>query len=193
MLIASPTDYDALSLEALHTLKHQVGGVARAHVEAAIARKVAPPPERTPAAPKTRRGEPEHEEQRALIAWAAVAASAVPELALLYAVPNGGIRRAGMAGKLKAEGVKAGVPDLCLPVPRGPYHGLYLELKPPVRATGGKKRMPTPMQRRWLAALAEQGYRAELCYGWEHARLVIERYLALTPAPAGAAEPERGE
>lgn len=52
-----------------------------------------------------------------------------PEVALLHSIPNGDWRGPGVAKKLKAEGVKPGIPDLCLPVPRGGYHSLYLELK----------------------------------------------------------------
>lgn len=48
-----------------------------------------------------------------------------PELALLHHIPNGGTRDAVEAKHLKQQGVKSGVPDLCLPVPRGQYHGLY--------------------------------------------------------------------
>lgn len=52
-----------------------------------------------------------------------------PELALLHHIPNGGTRDAVEAKHLKQQGVKSGVPDLCLPVPRGQYHGLYIEIK----------------------------------------------------------------
>ena len=52
-----------------------------------------------------------------------------PELALLFHVPNGGTRDAVEGRHLKQQGVKRGVPDLCLPVPSGRYHGLFLELK----------------------------------------------------------------
>jgi len=33
---------------------------------------------------------------------------------LLFAIPNGGHRHPAVASKLKAEGVRAGIPDLCL-------------------------------------------------------------------------------
>ena len=42
---------------------------------------------------------------------------------------GGGKRDAKTATILKRQGVKAGVPDLHLPVARGGYHGLYIELK----------------------------------------------------------------
>ena len=68
-------------------------------------------------------------EQAALISWAEAYERIYPELALLYHIPNGGKRDRIVAAKLKAQGVKPGVPDLCLPVPRGKYHGLYIEMK----------------------------------------------------------------
>ena len=71
----------------------------------------------------------ESAEQQALFMWAALQSAAYPELTLLYHIPNGGSRHKAEAGRLKAEGVKAGVPDLCLPVARGGFHGLYVELK----------------------------------------------------------------
>jgi hypothetical protein len=52
-----------------------------------------------------------------------------PEVALLHAIPNGDWRGPSVAQKLKAEGVKPGIPDLFLPVPRGGFHGFYIELK----------------------------------------------------------------
>ena len=76
----------------------------------------------------------EAQEQMTLFSWAAMQSGKYPELNLLYHVPNGGSRHKAEAGRLRAEGVKAGVPDLCLPVARGQYHGLYIELK---RQRGG--------------------------------------------------------
>lgn len=114
---------------------------------------------------------PEHTEQAAVIAWAAYQKRRYPELALLYAIPNGHWRHKATAGRLKAEGVRAGVPDLCLPVPRGPYHGLYLELK---RRCGGKL---TDAQRDWLKHLSAHGYRAVVVRGADEAIQELERYL----------------
>ena len=73
----------------------------------------------------------EAQEQCELIKWAdsCVKTNIHPELAMLYAVPNGGRRDKAEAAHLKMQGVKAGVPDLCLAVPKGKYHGLYIELK----------------------------------------------------------------
>jgi len=112
----------------------------------------------------------EHQEQVALFKWARMREKRVPELALLFAIPNGGKRNKATAGKLKAEGVKAGVPDICMPVARGRFHGLYIELKAP----GGK---PSDSQGKWIKDLTAQGYYACVCVGWESAKMVIEAYL----------------
>lgn len=112
----------------------------------------------------------EAREQQALFAWSALSVGKYPELALLYHIPNGGSRNKIEAANLKRQGVKAGVPDICLPVARGGYHGLYIELK------AGRNKA-TEKQRQWLTALEREGYQAVVCYGWEVAKKAIEDYL----------------
>lgn len=94
----------------------------------------------------------------------------MPELALLFHIPNGGKRDARTAAILKRSGVKKGVPDLCLPVPRNGYHGLWIELK-----VGANK--PTFDQKRWLNELNRQGYLAKVCVGYSEAIQLITDYL----------------
>lgn len=113
----------------------------------------------------------ESAEQINLFSWADFASGAHPELRWLYHIPNGGKRCAATAGRLKAEGVKSGVPDLCLPVPRGGYHGLYIEMK---RERGGGT---SENQDIWLEFLARQGYAAAVCNGWEAASKTLLEYL----------------
>lgn len=113
----------------------------------------------------------EHEEQVALFQWVRVAAGSRPALNLLYAIPNGGHRHKAVAAKLAAEGVKPGVPDLCLPVARGEFHGLYIELK---RAKGGTV---SAGQKAWLGDLSAEGYCAMRCNGWDEARQALTTYL----------------
>ena len=112
----------------------------------------------------------EHQEQAMLIAWARMTETQYPELALLHAIPNGGWRHKATAGKLKAEGLKPGVPDLCLPVARHGYHGLYLEMK-------SRKGRVRQSQKWWLDRLNEQGYHAVVCKGFASAVDVIVQYL----------------
>jgi hypothetical protein len=115
----------------------------------------------------------EHEEQCALFAWAAAHEAEYPALKLLFAVPNGGYRHAATAAALKAEGVKAGVPDIFLPVPRWDrFNGLWIELKRADRSNG-----PTEAQTWWIEQLRKQGYMAVVCYGAEEAIHVIRHYL----------------
>lgn len=94
-------------------------------------------------------------------------------LALLYHIPNGGWRKKGVAKKLKAEGVKPGVPDYCLPVARQGFHGLYIELK---RINDGAA---SDDQLAWVDELRAQGYRAEVCKGWAEAWAVLCNYLGI--------------
>lgn len=113
-------------------------------------------------------------EQSALIAWANLQAKATPELARLYAVPNGGSRHKLEAVNLKRQGVKKGVPDLCLPVPRHGRHGLYIELKRTKGSTTSRE------QKEWIAYLNQAGYVAVICKGFEQARDAILEYLNST-------------
>ena len=113
----------------------------------------------------------EHEEQVALMRLVEMHKGRWQELGMLYAVPNGSERNVIVGRKLKAEGVKKGVPDLCLPVPRGGFHGLYIEMK------RQKKSQISPEQIAWLKALQEQGYRAEMCLGAAAAWEVIQEYM----------------
>ncbi len=113
----------------------------------------------------------ESTEQQALFEWAEIAAKKTPELKLLFAIPNGGKRNITTAVRLKKEGVKSGVPDVCLPVPCGEYHGLYIEMKV-------DENKPTENQSWWIEQLQKQGYRVDVCYGWGEAVKVIVGYLA---------------
>ena len=113
----------------------------------------------------------EAQEQEALFRWAAYAAGKWPQLRLLFHVPNGGTRHPAEAAHMKAQGVKPGVPDICLPVPVGRFAALYIELK---RKKGGRV---SEEQRGWIEALNRAGNRAVVCRGWDEAREEIVRYL----------------
>ena len=88
----------------------------------------------------------------------------------VFHVPNGGSRNAREAAILKAQGVRAGVPDLCFPAARHGYNGLFVELKV------GKNK-PTPQQREWLKLLNQNGYHAVAACGFDQARAVIDAYF----------------
>lgn len=105
-----------------------------------------------------------------------------PEVhALAFHVPNGGQRDVRVAAKLKKEGVKKGVPDIFIMLPRGAYHGCIIELK--ATSTTGKSRpKPTGEQQEWLDRLTAQGYYAKLCVGREEAQAVMRAYVSLPQA-----------
>jgi hypothetical protein len=113
----------------------------------------------------------EAQEQAALMQWLAYAEMYHPELRLLHHIPNGGGRNPIEAKHLKEQGVKAGIPDLFLPCARGGWHGLYIEMK---RRKGGRVSIE---QKKTIIALRVQGYRVEVCEGWEKARDVIKEYM----------------
>ena len=117
----------------------------------------------------------EHAMQCAVFAWIDANVDRHPALALCYAVPNGGHRRLSVAAKLKKEGLRPGVPDVVLPVPRGGYGALYLELKIP----GG---VTSPAQADWQYQLAKVGNCVRLATTAEAAIAALLEYDGLRTA-----------
>ncbi len=124
----------------------------------------------------------EHEEQAIVIAWADELAQwkRYPEMALLYAIPNGGYalagdiaRRSAAAAKLRAEGLRAGFPDLCLPVARRGFWALYIEMK-----STRKGAETSDDQLAWMDALNKAGNHAVVCYGHKEAQDKLIWYLS---------------
>ncbi|MNZ64359.1 VRR-NUC domain protein [compost metagenome] len=112
----------------------------------------------------------EEQDQIALVAW--FDRWAPKDLrGRLAAVPNGGHRNKATAGRLKASGVRAGVPDLQLLTPRHGFAGLIIELK---REKGGAL---TKEQADWLDWLNAQGFMAVTCKGFDAAQKTIKGYL----------------
>lgn len=109
----------------------------------------------------------------------------VPELKWIHHIPNGGsrgndVRSQQIRGaRLKAEGVRSGVSDICLPVKRGNCSGLYIEMKKPSL----KPKRPTSKggcsdeQIEFGAFVQSQGFGFVVCYTWLEARDVIIAYL----------------
>lgn len=125
------------------------------------------------------RDDREHQEQCALFEWAATMEGRLPELRLLFAVPNGGARHPAVAAKMKAEGCRAGVWDVFLPCPQsGGYAGLWLEMK------AGANYL-TDAQLEWQRAMIDQGYACYICYDWQIAARQIVRYLDEDPKEYG--------
>jgi len=82
------------------------------------------------------------------------------------ATPNGGLRNKVVAGKLKAEGVSKGFPDLTIFLPTGI---LYIEMK---RKKGSSI---SPEQKAWIEYLNTLPYaKAIICKGFREAVEAIE-------------------
>lgn len=124
----------------------------------------------------------EHDEQVSLFMWAAMYEERFPQLKLLFAVPNGGFRKLKTARDLKAEGVKAGVPDVFYPVPRKKgdqgFAGLVIEMK-------FDKNKPTPAQEWWLGMLKLNAWKTVVCYSWQEAAKAIAEYEGIDPTKVG--------
>ena len=110
----------------------------------------------------------EHHEQCALFTWLRLQ---WPELdRVSFAIPNGGHRHKAVAGKLKAEGVKAGVPDVFIAHPTKTGHaGLFIEMKT-------AKGYANPAQKAWQGKLRVMGFAAEVCKGIDAARDCVNQH-----------------
>lgn len=109
----------------------------------------------------------EAQEQEAVVEWCDL------HDVLVYHIANE--RKAPLATiqALKRQGMRPGVPDLCVPVPKGGYGALYIEMK-----AGGSRNKPTEAQIAWIAKLRRSGNAAYVCYGAENAIACIEHYMA---------------
>ena len=113
----------------------------------------------------------EEQEQIAVFEWVTIMRNQYPDLDLLLHIPNGGLRSKSEAVRFKRMGVKPGVPDLFLPVPRGSSHGLFVEMK---RRKGGRL---SEEQKEWADALMNQNYTWICANGAEEACDAIFAYL----------------
>lgn len=123
---------------------------------------------------KTPRASLEHDEQVAVFDLLRANEAKFPLLRLIFAIPNGGHRNIVVAGKLKAEGVKKGIPDIYIPIPHVvcAYHGAFIEMK------AGKNK-PTKEQQDFLIAVEKLGYATAVCYDSQDAIIFIESYLGI--------------
>ena len=103
----------------------------------------------------------------------------------MYHIPNEGKRSVVRGAQMKREGLKKGVPDICLPVARGRYHGLYIEMK---RRRDGRL---TKEQEKWIERLNRYGNKAVVCRGWEEAAQAIGDYMKEAAHHDGEGVPEQ--
>lgn len=112
----------------------------------------------------------EHQEQCLVISWFEMQYPKFSEL--LIAIPNGGWRGWSQGRRFKAEGVRAGAPDLILAIPNGQYPGFFIEMK-----TTSKHSKPSKNQIHMLGMLKSVGYKTAVCYGSEEAIHLIDNYM----------------
>lgn len=84
-------------------------------------------------------------------------------------IPNEGKRSLSYAARMKRMGLRSGFPDLLVPLARGGYHGLFIEMK------YGKNKT-TKEQKEWLECLSAEGYACAVCYNAAEAIKTIESY-----------------
>ena len=112
----------------------------------------------------------EEDEQTALFQYASWQKE--PEWKMLFSIPNGGYRKLKTGARMKRTGLKAGIPDIFLPVGRGMYHGLFIEMK-------SEKGTVQKNQKAWHTTLRLQGYKVEVCRGCESAVEVIDEWIIM--------------
>lgn len=123
------------------------------------------------AKPKRHHDDEEHRIQCACVRWFALQ---YPQYhGLLFAVPNGGGRSKIEAGKLKAEGVVAGVSDLILLKPNRNYHALCIEMKKP-----GSAGRQSDRQKAWQQKVTDAGYLYVVCRSVEEFMTVVTQYIS---------------
>lgn len=116
----------------------------------------------------------EHQLQRAFVDLVRLHEGRHPLLALSYAIPNAGAGASrGQAGKMKAEGVRPGIPDWCLPVASAGHIGLYIEFK------RQRHYRSTDAQKSLHSRLRLAGHRVEVCWDVAQAWAVVRQHLGI--------------
>jgi hypothetical protein len=116
----------------------------------------------------------EHREQVMLVTWFKFQYAKYKDC--FFAIPNGAHlagdakSRAIKIKKMKAEGFLVGVSDLFFMIPKGGWHGLFIEMK-------SEKGSASEAQSDFIGRAVLMGYRAEVCNGFDEAKLVIDNYL----------------
>lgn len=106
-----------------------------------------------------------------LFMWAEIMKEKYPELEMLFAVPFDAYKSVSSCKKFTEEGLKKGIPDVCLPISNGKFSSLWIKIK------SSKHTKLTEKQKWWIKELNAKGCLAVDCVGWEAARDIILNYL----------------
>ena len=123
----------------------------------------------------------EYAHQCALFCWCTLNINKYPELKWYHSIQNEEKSGSTVVGvRSKASGKKAGVSDTFLPVKRGLYSGLYIEMKKPSKKPKKKgKGGISEDQAEFGKFVQEQGFGFIVCYSWEEAKNIIIKYLEM--------------
>lgn len=134
--------------------------------------------------PEMLAGDSESSQQKALFAWAALNVGTYPALKFMFAVPNGFFSDAAQKAKMKAEGLRSGVPDIFLPCAfydrkEQYYAGCFIELKIE-KYRNSRNGGCSEEQMDFIEFASDQGYYCRVCYNWIEAKDVLIAYLTGT-------------
>jgi hypothetical protein len=115
----------------------------------------------------------EHGHQMAFFCECNIRAKLSPLWYLPFAIPNGTPTDRKIGARMKAEGVKAGVPDIFIPIANYGLHGCFIEMKLP----GATASAVSAEQWKWIGALKATGYGVTVAKGWEHAIAIAQSYM----------------
>lgn len=131
----------------------------------------------------------EAEEQAALVSWAQrvrVAEGVLGDFLLmnanetLFSALDSPAARAAYAAGLRRRGFRKGVFDLFLMIPRGRFHGLWIEMKRDRRAFRSQRAAEEAVsqeQHDFMRLARSVNYATAVAYGWAAAQAHIEDYL----------------
>jgi len=108
--------------------------------------------------------------QQAYFQWVRIKERSDYRYEAIYAIPNAGLRTKQNGSRMKAEGMKAGIPDIFISVPISNYAGLYIELK----KEGGKL---SQTQKSMLGLFNRLGYKTLVCYSLKELIEATEKYM----------------
>jgi len=162
-----------LTLQDIDLMPPKIKAQILAQIHPPAPRPALPTPCPPPAPTRGRkRQQPESLSQQAVVAWwaAECVLHGLPEKTL-KAFPLAGARTKKNGSRLKCEGMRAGTLDMFLGVPRGSWHGLWIEMKAP-------KGTISPAQKEMLKLELAQGYCTVVCRSTDEAKAAILSYLA---------------
>jgi hypothetical protein len=122
--------------------------------------------------------QPERAQQMAFFTWLRISEPQFPSLKRFFAIPSEGLLDGTIAAELMNPGIRRGVLDTFLPVPRRGFHGLWIEFK------AGDETL-TPEQSDWKLFLEEEGYEVHIVRDWIEAARITLVYLGFSAAIPG--------